>query len=287
MRSVAAALVLLVAPVCAWTASFDLATADREVRALQAKEGNTPRVAEAYSELARAALSLKQFDRADAYASEARKLAVAQLGVRRIDSDQFLPLAVGAAIEVHAHVLAEHGEIPEALAYLRQQFSTWRGTSLEERIQKNINLLNLEGKPAPPLEGVSLAAFKGRPVLLFFWAHWCPDCKADVPVIAAIEKKFGPRGLVLIGPTRLYGYVAGGEPAPAAAEANYIEQIRRQYYQPLGNFPDPVSAANFQAYGASTTPTFVLIDRTGVVRYYHPGAITEPELTQRIQAILR
>ena len=277
----------MLAPLCVQTAPFDLAAADREVRALQAKEGNTPRVAEAYSELARAALALKQPDRADSYATEARKLAMALLGVRRIDSDQYLPLAVGAAVEVHAHVLAGRGEIPEALGYLRQQLAAWRGTSLEERIQKNINLLNLEGKPAPPLEGASLAALRGRPVLLFFWAHWCPDCKADVPVIAAVQKKFAPRGLTVIGPTKLYGYVAGGDPAPPAAETRYIEQVRQQYYQPLGNFSAPVSATNFQVYGASTTPTFVLIDRAGLVRFYHPGAITEPELSQRIEAILR
>jgi len=49
----------------------------------------------------------------------------------------------------------------------------------------------------------------------------------------------------------------------------------------------PLSAANFQTYGASTTPTLVLIDRAGVVRFYHPGAASAAELSARIQAILR
>ena len=91
----------------------------------------------------------------------------------------------------------------------------------------------------------------------------------------------------MVGPTRLYGYAAGGDPAPPAAEKQYIEQIRAKYYALLGNFPDPVSAANFQLYGASTTPTIVLLDRAGIVRYYHPGAVTEAELTARVQAVLR
>jgi hypothetical protein len=51
--------------------------------------------------------------------------------------------------------------------------------------------------------------------------------------------------------------------------------------------PVPVSAANSQAYGASTTPTLILVDAAGVVRFYHPGAASEPELSARIQAILR
>jgi hypothetical protein len=63
--------------------------------------------------------------------------------------------------------------------------------------------------------------------------------------------------------------------------------VRRQYYAQLAGMPVPVSAHNFEAYGASTTPTVVLVDRAGVVRFYHPGAVTELELTARVQALLR
>jgi hypothetical protein len=51
--------------------------------------------------------------------------------------------------------------------------------------------------------------------------------------------------------------------------------------------PVPLSAANFQAYGASTVPTLVLVDSGGVVRLYHPGVMAEPELSGRIQAVLK
>lgn len=297
MRSIAAVLAFVVGPACVWgqladgvrvlVEQNDLATAERAVRAARAKGGATPEVAAAISWLGRGALAARQLDRAEAYATEARNLALPMLGVRRIDADPWLATAVGASIEVHAGVLAARGEIPEALAFLRQQLKTWTGTSLTERISKNINLLNLEGKPAPALEGVSLSALRGRPVLLFFWAHWCPDCKADVPVIAAVQRRFAAQRLALVGPTRLYGYAAGGEPATPQAERQYIELIRQHYYAPLGAFPAPVSRANFQTYGASTTPTIVLVDRGGIVRYYHPGAVTEAELSARVQAVLR
>ena len=276
-------------------AGHDFAGAERTVRAYRAQTGGTPELAAALSWLGRGALDAKRFDQAESYAAETRKLALELLGTRKLDGDRWLPMALGASIEVHAQALAARGERPEAIAFLREQLGLFGATSLDERIRKNINLLTMEGKPAPPLEEndwlgpkpASLAAMRGHPVLLFFWAHWCPDCKAEAPVLAALQNRYGPQGLVLVGPTRLYGYVAGGEQAAPAAEKQYIEQVRRRYYAAVSDMPVPLSAANFPVYGASTTPTLILIDRRGVVRFYHPGAASEAELSARIQAILR
>ena len=52
--------------------------------------------------------------------------------------------------------------------------------------------------------------------------------------------------------------------------------------------PVPISGANFANYGANfSTPTLVLLDRQGIVRWYHPGAATEKELAANIEAILK
>jgi hypothetical protein len=50
------------------------------------------------------------------------------------------------------------------------------------------------------------------------------------PALAALKNTYGPKGLVLVGPTRLYGYAAGGEEAAPAAEKQYIDHVRRQHY---------------------------------------------------------
>ena len=276
-------------------ARHDLAGAERVAREWQARNPASPELAAALSWLARAALEAEDLDRADAFAAEASQMASRFLMGQKLDDDPWLPTALGAAIEVHAQVLAARGERPEAILYLQGQAKQFAGTSLPERIRKNINVLGLEGHPAPPLDLSAaqwldaapppLSSLRGHPILLFFWAHWCADCKAEVAIIANIQRTFAPRGLVVIGPTRLYGYVAGGEDAPAAKEKAYIEEVRRRYYGALPGMPVPLSAANFVTYGASTTPTLVLIDREGVVRYYHPGAAGEAELSARIRAL--
>ncbi len=90
---------------------------------------------------------------------------------------------------------------------------------------------------------------------------------------------------MLIAPTQHYGYVAQGEEAGPAEELKYIEQIRHQYYADLLSVPAPLSEANFRNYGASTTPTLVLIDRQGIVRLYHPGAMTMEELRAALNKV--
>lgn len=272
----------------------DFARAEREIASYRNRWGVTPEMAEAASWIARGALRAGQLDKADAWAAQTRRLVLGQLRARKLDADRRLPIALGASIEVHAQALAKRGERDQALAFLNQELRAWRATSIATRIQKNINLLGLEGKPAPPIEvspwlGAQpepLERLKGRPVLLFFWAHWCGDCKAEVPVLARIASSYGPRGLVLIGPTQRYGYVAGGDDAPPDKETSYIDDVRKEYYSPLGSMPVPVSEANFRNYGASTTPTLVLLDRRGIVRLYHPGRMEFNELAAQVDRVL-
>ena len=273
----------------------EFTAAERAVQEYQANHGATPELAAALSWLARGELDAQRYDRADAYATQARRIAAGLPGAAHPDQDPQLSTALGAAIEVHAKVLAARGERQQAIAYLRRELAAFGPTSLAERIEKNINLLGLVGRTAPPLEETnwlgpepaSLAALRGRPVLLFFWAHWCPDCKAEAPALAEIARVYSPKGLVLIGPTRLYGYAAQGDDATPAQEMRYVDLVRRQFYSGLRDMAVPVSAANFRAYGASTTPTLVLLDRNGIVRYYHPGAVSQAELTGRIEDLLK
>ncbi len=233
-----------------------------------------PQQIEQQSQGARALLRAGNYPAAQAQAKKVYDQAQAELKHRPLDQEPLLPLALGAAIEVEAQATSAQGQRAEAITYLHGELKKYYSTSLRARIQKNIHLLSLEGKPAPAL------AVKGKPTLLFFWAHWCSDCRNDAPVVAKLQKTFP--ALAIVGPTQHYGYVEGGAEATPAQESAYIETVRKQLF---GTFPAPVSENNFKLYGASTTPTFVLIDKTGIVRLYHPGAMTYDELSAAIKPL--
>jgi thiol-disulfide isomerase/thioredoxin len=271
-----------------------VAQAEAQAEAYRARNGVDPQLLQFMAEIARAKLELGQATAAKDYARQTEQLCRQQLTHRTLDGEPRLPLALGGAIEVQAQALAKNGHRSAALALLRQALRQYGNTSLQARLQKNLNLLTLKGRPAPPLvenqyigpRPPSLRALRGRPVLLFFWAHWCADCRHEEPVISRLVSEYGSKGLMLLGPTQRYGYAANGEPASPQAELQYIDSVRRQYYADLSAMPVPVSKLNFDRYGASTTPTLVLIDRHGIVTMYHPGVLSYEELRAEIEKVI-
>ena len=276
-------------------AANDFSGAETELRSYKAQRGVTPEYLEALSWMAREAAAMKQWTQATGYASETRKLCELQLTKRKLDAEPQLPLALGAAYEVLAQAMAEKGQRAQAVGLLRSALVRYGSTSIAPRLQKNLNLLSLVGREAPALQAAqylgpkppALASLKGSPVLLFFWAHWCGDCKAEVPIIARLRQEFAPAGLVVIGPTQLYGYAAQGADASPEQERAYIESVRQRYYARLLDMPVPLSQQNFKTYGASTTPMLVVLNRAGQVDLYHPGAMPYAELRAALEKVVR
>jgi thiol-disulfide isomerase/thioredoxin len=283
-------------PIVAATKSYlahgDFAGAATLIQNFRQQYGDLPEAIEAYSWLARGALMGGATEQAFTYADETAKQVTKALAGKPVDSDPHLAAALGASIETEALVLDKRGQKAEAVHLLQASLVKYRGTSLAIRLQKNLNLLTLEGKRAPILHRTDLlfpapaAITPSKATLLFFWAHWCSDCKAEAPIIARLALEFEPKGLAVIGPTKLYGYVAAGEDAAPAVERPYIMRVFEKYYSLIPNMTVPVDTANFETFGASTTPTIVLVDRAGIVRLYHPGQISEPDLRAAIQALI-
>jgi thiol-disulfide isomerase/thioredoxin len=275
-------------------AQNSFSAAEAALNSYRSQQGVSSEYLEAYSWLGRAALDQGQYDQAAAYAKQTKAMALDQLKQRSLDADAHLPIALGAALEVQSQALAARGERMQAVALLQAALRTYGNTSIHDRLQKNLNLLSLQGKVAPALRSeeslgakVPLPAqLRGSPVLLFFWAHWCADCKAEAPIITQLRSEFSGKGLQVIGPTRRYGYTAQIEHASASDELRYIDVVRHRFYAGLLDMPVPISKYNFDTYGASTTPTLVLLDRTGKVAMYHPGALAYDQLRAEIEKVV-
>lgn len=274
-------------------AQDDIPGAERLLRDFIARHGHTPQALEALSWLGRGSLAAGRLDEALTYAYETEHLAVETLASRGLDDEPHLPIALGAAFEVQAQALARQGDRSTAIRVLDRALEAYGATSIRARLFKNVHLLTLEGRPAPAYETAehvgarppTLADLRGRVVLLFFWAHWCPDCKAMAPILAALQREYGDEGLVIVGPTQRYGYVAGRKPADPATEMRHIAAVLAESYADL-DMPVPVSAESFSQYGSSTTPTLVLVDRDGLVTLYHPGRMPREQLEPHIRRAL-
>ena len=284
----------IVSEVRGLVARNDFATAEQTLRAYAKAKGWTPEALEAISWMARGNLAANRLDEANRFAYETERLATAALAKRQLDAEPRLPIALGASLEVQALVLSQQGQRGEGVRLLERNLAEFGKTSIRARLLKNINLLSLEGQPAPAYETAewvgekppTLAQLKGKPVLLFFWAHWCPDCKGMASTLAELQAQYRDAGLTIVAPTQRYGYVARRAPAEPAVEMPYIGQVLKEFYGKV-QMTVPVSAESFANYGSSTTPTIVIVDREGIVRLYHPGQMSKAELEPQIQAVVK
>ena len=257
-------------------------------------ETSSPAWLVAASWLGRGASFAGRWDVAERYAREAYDGSVVLLDERALDAEGQLPTALGAGIEVLGQAQDAGGDNAGAVEFLRAQRERYRGTSIETRVQKNVLLLSLEGQPFPVLDVddhlggplPSAESLNGQVVVAFFWAHWCPDCKQQLPILEQLHARYGDRGLTILGPTQLYGYVSRGQDATPDEELAYLRGAYQERYPIPAWMSVPVSQQNFLDFGVSTTPTVVVIDRDGIVRLYHPGTVPYDELAAEVDRLL-
>ncbi len=250
----------------------------------------------AMSWVARAGAIGRDWEMAADYSEQTLKGCEWLLARRALDKNPNapFPIALGAAIETLAKFYDAMGDRGQAITFLRDQGQKFAGTSVETRLNKNLMLLDLAGKPMPVLEtGQSLgparldaADLRGKVALFFFWAHWCSDCREQKPILLELQRRYASRGLEIVAPTRLYGYVEDGRDAGPAEERQYVVAEHVREHPLLSAVPVPLSGKNFVDFGVSTTPTLVLVDREGIVSLYHPGSVSEKDLARRIEELL-
>jgi cytochrome c biogenesis protein CcmG/thiol:disulfide interchange protein DsbE len=264
----------------------DLASAEAWTEDYRREHGADTAWLDARAWLARGAWMLHESDKALAFAREVR----AAVGEPKPET----LIAFGAALEVEGRVRTEREGSAAGARFFKEAAQLSPELSFRSRMWKNVNRIELVGQAAPDLAATdfvgakppSLAVLRGRPVLLYFWADGCGDCKASAPTLARVHETFGPRGLAMIAPTRLYGPGRDGKPATPAEEKAGIAAALATTYAGLPGLPAPIDAETMVRYGASATPTFALVDRDGIVRLYEPTRLTYDALAAAIQPLL-
>jgi thiol-disulfide isomerase/thioredoxin len=134
------------------------------------------------------------------------------------------------------------------------------------------------GSLAPTWEGLtptsgfppSIAALRGRVVLVDFWATWCGPCREIAPVLSAWQGRYGAEGLSVVGITT----------DPVEAAARYKEQLNLRYA--MASDPHGTTTAG---YGVSGLPTLFIVDKRGVVRDVAVGVDADQDA--RVEALIR
>lgn len=128
-------------------------------------------------------------------------------------------------------------------------------------------LKNLDGR------FVQLSDFRGKVVLLNFWATWCPPCRAEIPDLVALQEKYGAQGLVVVGVSL--------DTTGAAKVKAFAQKMKINYPMLMGNDETVAAYGNFQSI-----PTTFFIDRAGRVAGTHEGGADQATLEAAVKPLL-
>ncbi|MDN5348014.1 MAG: cytochrome c biosis protein CcmG, thiol:disulfide interchange protein DsbE [Clostridia bacterium] len=139
----------------------------------------------------------------------------------------------------------------------------------QKDLAPNFSLPDLQEKT------VSLQNFRGKVVLLNFWATWCPYCVEEMGALEAAQRKYSDKGFTILAINVMSRETKAGIRA-------FVEK---------GGYSFPVlldtEGRASEAYGIYSIPASYLIDGQGRVRWVKHGPLTEEEIGQKVEQLLK
>jgi cytochrome c biogenesis protein CcmG/thiol:disulfide interchange protein DsbE len=148
----------------------------------------------------------------------------------------------------------------------------------------------LKGQPAPgftleDLSGnkVSLAGYKGKAVLLNFWATWCGPCKIETPWLIELRNQYAAQGFEILGIS--VDDIDRDDPAKLSGEKQEIARFVQQMHMPYPVLIDGDSLS--KPYGGlDALPASFFVDRNGTVVASQLGLTSKAEIEANIRKAL-
>jgi thiol-disulfide isomerase/thioredoxin len=150
-------------------------------------------------------------------------------------------------------------------------------------VPANVQVGNRAGMRAPDFtlaevttgELVSLSQFRGRPVLINFWATWCGPCRLEMPHLQAAYEQYKDKGFTVLA---------------VDVEFDDGPQAVQEFIDELGlTFPivkDATGTVEVDKYNVIGYPTSVFIDRNGIIQYVHRGPMTKDFIDEKLKDVL-
>jgi thiol-disulfide isomerase/thioredoxin len=159
------------------------------------------------------------------------------------------------------------GKLKEATDWYKRLAQSRPGTPEADKATGAIRRLELKGKPFA-LTGTGLTAgtvnslaYRGKVLLVFYWATWCQPCKEDLPALRAMYQQYRSQGFEVVG---VCLDIPPGNPQQQKAElTKYLNDNKvpwAQIFEP-GGLDSPPAVQ----YGVISLPTMFLVDKNGVV----------------------
>lgn len=143
-----------------------------------------------------------------------------------------------------------------------------RRATMPGAVAPDFTLNDPEGNP------VTLSSLRGQYVIVDFWASWCKPCRAGVPAMKELYKKYHPKGLEIIG-------VSNDSSHDAWKQA--IEQDQTPWIHVCDEFPEENKPARvISSYGVHYIPSYFLLDKEGKVI----GKMEHEELEAKLAELL-
>lgn len=174
---------------------------------------------------------------------------------------------VGEAMLQIAVAAEFSGKLDDAKGWYTKLVQTKSVMTQADKARGAIRRLDMKGKPFT-LAGASLtggqintAAYRGKTLLVFYWATWCQPCQQDLPALRALYQQYQSRGFEVVG---VCLDVPIGTPEQQAAQLKQYVTANKvpwpQMYEPGG-----LDSAPAVSYGIISLPTMFLVDDKGLV----------------------